>query len=203
MTTTELIELAKNIETHSAIIVRNMSNQFVCGVYYKDNTWVFMFDEFTEIQIDDMDALGHFLHMYGEDEFGYEIYDDIPNMCYEIRQTILNNTLIQIIDNPDSNTCEIIRDGQKLLGKPVKFLGNQTGVVVNLVESLSDFYYGVVKPDGTFFYESCVGRVEIIPDEEISGDLQDMINNRHLLMNIRRKHVLENKYSTDLELIHI
>lgn len=157
-------------KTHTLILKNN--GFFVCGIYYKENDWRFMFNDYAIFSLNSENQRGivgdwdRQLKAYSNDGmFDYLIFDNMENMCYEIRNNILSSCINSLM-NPkfmigdkeyESNLPKIIPEVEKDLGKVVDFGHDTKGILVGLSSTLEDYYYVFITSDDELHFSSCVG----------------------------------------------
>lgn len=198
LTKDELITYIKSLDIQKTLAVYDNKRNFLFGVYYADE-WLLMFDEFFNVKLSDTDDVNVHFNILNIDNFiCIELYN-IRELRFIVRQEIQNKVIKSLANNTDHNLIDIINGN--LLGRCIKLHNNESGIIVNVISSLSDYYYGIITKTGRFLYMSCVGIPNFIDEKDIDSDLRELRENYEKIVAIRLAHI-SNLKTMDVELIH-
>ena len=186
----------------NTILVTTDNGAFVCGIFYSDvhKEWRVYFDNMTSrLEIDE--HLVHILKYY--DTLNFIRLKDKESLRYEIRSHI-HLSVIDSLMNNETQFHSLIETTMNLLRKPVKVLSGKCGILIGLSATLDDYYYTIMKADGSLFFESCVGEIVEVTGDDIPVDLSAFLNDAFLnipeiILKTRIEHF---KNSDEIEVIY-
>lgn len=196
----EILDMIPHKYKRHTILVRK-DNKFVCGVYWsrQKKKWIFEFNRMYSFESDDERLIILLKDM--EHEYEVTLLNSKDELIYEINNSNWSEVALDCLNN-EGNIPLIINETKDDLGKPVRFV-NQSCILLGVSSTMEDYYYYGLTSDRRLTFMSCVGKYEILKEDEVDDDLNNLMKDEkidEIIVLIRHIHFMNN---TEIEIIHL